>query len=159
MTKINHLLLFICMAGCLVACKKDFPEDDRDPYAQLAIDTVAIRAFIIKNNINAQKDSETGIFYQIIERGTGNITYQDTTNITANYTGRLLDGTEFDTKTGAKFKLSEAIYGWQVGIKQVQKGGKVRILIPSIYGFGNIQNGPIPANSILDFTMEITDLK
>lgn len=160
MTKLKYLLLLVCVAGCLTACKKDYPMDDRDPNAQLREDTVAIRAFIKKNNIAAKKDEETGIFYQIIEKGTGNVEYLNTTLITANYTGKLLNGTEFDNATNyGPFTLTNSIYGWQFCIKLVQKGGKIRMLIPSIYGFGNLQNGPVPANSILDFNMEILDLK
>lgn len=159
MTKISHLLLFICMAGCLVACTKDFPEDNHDPIAQFTTDTNAIRAFVTKNNIVTKKDEQFGIFYQIIEPGTGKIEYVATTQVTANYTGRLLDGTQFETKTGAVFTMGGLIAGWQIGIPLIQKGGKIRLIIPSYYAYGNVKNGPVPANSVLDFTIEITDLK
>jgi len=159
MTKLKHLFLLVCIAGCLTACEKDFPVDNHDPIAQFTADTNAIRAFVTKNNIVTKKDNEFGVFYQIIEPGTGNVEYKSTTQVTANYTGRLLDGTQFETNNGAKFAMGGLIGGWQIGIPLIQKGGKIRLIIPSFYAYGNVKNGPVPANSVLDFTIEITDLQ
>ncbi|WP_449435149.1 FKBP-type peptidyl-prolyl cis-trans isomerase [Pedobacter steynii] len=159
MTKIKYLLLFICMAGCLAACKKDLVEDTHDPVAQFTTDTNAIRAFVTKNNLVTKKDEEFGLFYQIITPGTGNIEYKASTLVTCNYTGRLLDGTQFETNNGAKFTMGGIIAGWQIGLPLIQKGGKIRLIIPSYYAYGNVKNGPVPANSVLDFTIEITDLQ
>nr|WP_068892450.1 FKBP-type peptidyl-prolyl cis-trans isomerase [Pedobacter panaciterrae] len=159
MTKIKHLLLFLCMAGCLAACKKDLADDNYDPTVQFKADTTSIRAFVKKNNIVTQKEESSGLFYQIIEPGTGDVKYTTSTQVTANYTGRLLDGTEFETAKDVKFTLNTVIVGWQLGIPLIQKGGKIRLIIPSFYGFGNVRNGPVPANSILDFTIELTDVQ
>ena len=69
MTKFKHLLLFVCIAGCFAACKKDDPIDDFDYEGQYRTDTTLIRKFIVDNKIPAIK-SPTGVFYQIIAPGT-----------------------------------------------------------------------------------------
>jgi FKBP-type peptidyl-prolyl cis-trans isomerase FkpA len=51
------------------------------------------------------------------------------------------------------------IIGWQIGIPYIQKGGKIRLLIPSYYGYGNRAAGSIPANSILDFTITLSNVQ
>ena len=160
MTKIKHLLLLVCLAACFTACKKNEIEEF-DYLAQFKKDTVAINAFIKANNITGgTMHPEYGIYYKIIEPGTGNVTYKGATQITANYVGRLLNGTVFDTSSGTPrtFLLGEVIAGWYFGIPMIQKGGQMRLIIPSYYAYGNGQNGAVPKNSVLDFDITITDL-
>ena len=161
MAKFKYIILLVCIAGCFAACKKNVPVDDYDPNPQFMADTTAIRAFIKTNNIPAQKDSY-GIFYQIIEPGSGSVTYQGSTKITADYDGRLLNGTLFDSSKGTpvSFTLGQVIAGWQIGIQKIQKGGKIRLIIPSYYGYGTASpSSSIPANSVLDFTITLTDVQ
>ncbi len=160
MAKIKHLLLLVCMAGCLAACKKD-TTSDFDVEAQFRTDTTAIRAFIKANNIPAIKSEQTGIFYQIINPGTGSVTYTTNTIVTANYEGKLLNGVTFDKTDGTprSFTLANVIPGWQFGIPLIQNGGRVRLLIPSYYGYGNYPKDPIPPNSVLDFDITLTNVQ
>lgn len=155
--KIKYFILSICFAACFTACKKT---ETFDPVAQFTKDTTSIRAFITTNNIPAIKD-DYGVFYQIIEPGTGSFTYTGSTRVTVDYQGRLLNGTIFDDSNGTPrtFTLGTLIGGWQIGIPYIQKGGKIRLLIPSYYGYGNSANGAIPGNSILDFTITLSNLQ
>lgn len=157
MMKIKQLLLLVCIAGCFTACvKNNTPTDNFDVNAQLNTDTLLIRKFITDNKIPAVKD-KSGIFYQIITPGTGTVSYTLDTRVSVNYEGRLLNGTVFDSSKGTPFNfaLSEVIKGWQVGIPYIQKGGQIRLLIPSLLAYGNRQVGVIPANSVLDFTVTL----
>ena len=43
--------------------------------------------------------------------------------------------------------------------KGLQKGSKIHIMAPSLYGYQNQAVGTIPANSPLDFVIEVTDIK
>lgn len=154
--KLKNLILLVCLAGCFAACSK---KDDFDAEAQFTADTTAIRAFIVKNNIPAIKHP-SGIFYQIIAPGTGDYKYTASTTVTANYTGRLLDGSVFDTTTGKSpvaFPLNRVIAGWQIGVPLIQNGGTIRLIIPSQYGYGNTSQ-PLPSNSVTDFDITITKL-
>lgn len=157
MFKLKYTILSICIVGCFAACKKPAAYD---PSAQFTIDTTAIRAFITANSIPAIKDSY-GVFYQIIDPGTGSFSYSSTTQVTVDYQGRLLNGTIFDDSNGTPrtFTLGSLIIGWQIGIPYIQKGGKIRLLIPSYYGYGNRAAGSIPANSILDFTITLSNVQ
>jgi FKBP-type peptidyl-prolyl cis-trans isomerase FkpA len=162
MKKIKHLLLLVSIASCLTACMKNDTGPQFDFEAQFRADTTAIRSFIVANNIPAVKDNTYGFFYQIINPGSGTVQYSQSTEVTANYTGRLLNGTIFETTTGktpAIFSLGGVIPGWQMGVPLIQKGGTIRLFIPSYYGYQNQAKGSIPPNSVLDFTIELVDVK
>jgi FKBP-type peptidyl-prolyl cis-trans isomerase FkpA len=77
-----------------------------------------------------------------------------------NYKGQLLDGSVFDeTKTEpAKFPLNRLIRGWQQGLVFCRKGGRIRLIIPSAYGYGIRNLGIIPPNSPLIFDVEVLDI-
>lgn len=157
MLKTKFIILLVCFTGFFTACKKI---ESFDPVKQFTTDTVAIRDFITTNAIPAVKDSY-GIFYQIINPGTGSFTYTGSTKVTVDYQGRLLNGTVFDDSKGTPltFTLGGLIPGWQIGIPYIQKGGKIRLLIPSYYGYGDAGVGSIPANSVLDFTITLSDVQ
>ena len=161
-TTFKYLAILLCCAAFFSACKKDsYYDDDFDFQAQFKTDTTAIRSFLVANNITAVKDT-SGVFYQVITPGSGNITYSGYTYFTANYKGKLLNGTTFDStavNSPIKAYLGNMIPGWQIGLQKIQKGGKIRLFVPSYYGYGNQQRGPIPANSVLDFTIELLDLR
>ncbi|KQB99961.1 FKBP-type peptidyl-prolyl cis-trans isomerase [Pedobacter sp. Hv1] len=146
------LVLFVCV-GVLSSCKKDYDADK-----QARIDDAAIVDFIAKNSIVAVKHS-SGLYYQVIAQGSGNdITISNTVSV--NYEGRLLSGSVFDkSTTTATFPLSNLILGWQKGIPLVKKGGKIRLLIPSGLGYKNEARTGIPANSVLDFTVEVVNVQ
>jgi FKBP-type peptidyl-prolyl cis-trans isomerase FkpA len=158
--KFKYFGIFLCFAALLAACKKDKFVDTFDYEAQYKTDTTAIRSFVVTNSIPAVKDSATGIFYQVLAPGTGTVAYKYNTQITANYVGKLLNGTTFDsTAVGAPMTqlLGNLIPGFQFGILKIQKGGKIRVLVPSGYAYGNRALGKIPANSVLDFTIDLVD--
>lgn len=161
MKKIKSILLFVCMAAGLAACKKNSSNDNFDVVAQFNADTTAIRAYIVKNSIPATKH-ESGVFYQIITPGTGSVEYKPSTNVTAHYSGRVLGNTAtFDSTEGkapAAFPLGGVITGWQIGVPLIQKGGTIRLIIPSYHGYGNRATGSIPANAILDFNITLVDV-
>ncbi len=130
-----------------------------DPEKQANLDDAAILKFISEKGISAQKHP-SGVYYQVLSPGTGNISYTTNTTVTTKYTGRLLDGTVFDgtTTQPISFKLGQVIAGWQIGIPLIQKGGRIRLLIPSGLAYGEESQGPIPGNSVLDFDIELVDV-
>lgn len=158
--KIRNLFLLVCIAGCFAACSKnEVKEDDYDKAGQYKIDSVLIDKFVKDNKIVGTLD-KSGIFYQIIEPGTGMVQYNDNSRVTAFYKGSLLNGTVFDETKGEPFTfaLNGVIDGWRIGIPFIQKGGKIRLIIPSGLGYKNRATGPIPPNSVLDFTVVLTNV-
>jgi len=76
------------------------------------------------------------------------------------YTGTLTDGTEFDTTRGKdafEFTLGRGyvIKGWDQGIVGMKVGGKRRLTIPPSLGYGARKMTGIPANSTLNFDVEL----
>ena len=82
-----------------------------------------------------------------------------------HYSGYLVDGTKFDSSidrgTPIDFVLGEGrvIKGWDEGISLLNIGAKASLIIPPDLGYGSRAMGPIPANSILIFEVELVDIK
>jgi len=148
MLKLKQFTILFFLALALNSCKKDEDADKQ------------ITDFIAKNNIPATKDA-SGLYYQIIKPGSGTFNYPANTSITIKYEGRLLDGSVFDNGGGKEqtFVLSQLIQGWRIGIPKIQKGGEIRLIIPPGLGYGSNATGPIPGNSVLDFTIQLSDVK
>lgn len=157
MKHIKYFVLFVAVAAGFSACKRD----DFDAEAQFKADTTAIRNYVTANNIPVVKD-KYGVFYQIINPGTGSTIYTGSTKVTVDYSGSVLGKSEtFDSSAGQprELTLGSLIAGWQIGIPYIQKGGKIRLFIPSEYAYGNNGQSAIPANSVLDFTIELTNVQ
>lgn len=125
-------------------------------------DNYVINKFITANSLQTTLDPSR-VRYIISAEGTGKENVRATSTIKAKYTGRLLDGTVFDSSTdGVEFALDGVIEGWTKVIPgKIGVGGKIRLLIPSDLAYkGSAQsngsgNVSIPANSCLDFDIEI----
>lgn len=158
MKKYLILLLLTSVVG-LSSCIKEQGDPFEEAKVQLAKDEEIIKKFITDNNIQALRH-ESGVYYQIIKPGTGNITYTGNTRVTVNYVGKFLSGTGFDQSAApVSFNLGGVIVGWQIGVPLIQKGGKIRLIIPSGYAYGVNARQGIPANSILDFDIELIDVQ
>lgn len=153
MGKTKILLVLFLFVSAFSACKKE----NYDAEAQLAVDDALIKEFISKNSIVAVKHS-SGLYYQIITPGTGSVNYNGNTQVNVNYEGKLLNGSVFDKSISpVTFSLGRLITGWQIGIPLIQKGGKIRLLIPSTLAYMDQAKVGIPANSVLDFTIELNN--
>jgi len=85
--------------------------------------------------------------------------------ITVHYTGRLEDGTVFDSSVGrAPFEFvlgaGQVIEGWDKGFDGMKVGGKRTLTIPPEMGYGATgAGGVIPPNATLIFDVELLDVK
>ena len=149
--KYSIVCLFVAMGLVFVSCKKKLTQEEADEKA--------IKQYISDKGLNA-KATGSGLYYVVDTEGTGANPDINST-VTVVYRGTLTDGTEFDKSgtSGATFKLSSVIKGWQEGIPKFKKGGKGKLLIPSALGYGNQATGKIPANSVLIFEIELLDVK
>jgi len=82
--------------------------------------------------------------------------------VTLNYTGKLENGSVFDSslKPGRdpfRFTLgaNQVIEGWDQGILGMKIGEKRRLTIPPGLGYGSRDMGVIPSNSTLIFDVEL----
>jgi FKBP-type peptidyl-prolyl cis-trans isomerase FkpA len=81
--------------------------------------------------------------------------------VEVHYTGKLADGTQFDSSVGRKpfsFKLGAGmvIKGWDEGVAGMKIGGKRKLVIPANLGYGaRGAGGAIPPNAVLHFDVEL----
>jgi FKBP-type peptidyl-prolyl cis-trans isomerase FklB len=112
---------------------------------------------------NAKKEGvvtlPSGLQYKVLGEGRGK-TPKETSTVTVNYAGKLLDGTEFDSsyKRGepATFPLNGVIRGWTEGLQLMKEGAKYEFYIPASLAYGeNGAGGVIPPNATLIFQVEL----
>jgi len=150
------LLLLAFFAFVFSACKKSSttsPTPVVDPAVQAKIDDDKIQAYLTANKITATKDP-SGLYYQVLNPGSG-VAPTVKSTVTVAYTGKLLDGTQFDSSANFTYALSNLIKGWQIGIPFIKPGGRIILYIPSALGYGTSAQSSIPANSVLIFTIDL----
>jgi FKBP-type peptidyl-prolyl cis-trans isomerase FkpA len=165
MNRVLLILLMLSVGFC--SCKKGY-DAVAESETQAKADDKIIQDYLAANpTINAVRvDSSgvaTGVYCVILAPGEGNALYTSSTSITVNYTGKILTTGEQFTESGRfnpSFKLGEVIRAWQLGIPQIKKGGRVRIIAASRYAYGAYDQPGIglPKNSIVDFDIQLLDV-
>lgn len=143
--------LMITLAGCgkdEAGCSNVKPADEE---AQML-------AFASNNGIIATKHS-SGMYYQVITQGAG-VTPNVNSTVTVNYTGTYLNNAVFDKSSApVSFKLNQVIEGWIVGIPLINKGGKIKMIIPSSLAYGCNGARTIAPNTVLYFEVDLVDVQ
>lgn len=165
------LMLIAALALLPAACDKAADKKDADMIEHTTADVSKTKEELAKVSQdyldeNAKKEgvivTESGLQYEILTEGTGPLpTAEDYAEV--HYAGSLLDGTEFDSsyKRGepATFPVGGLIPGWVEALQLMPTGSKWRLTIPSEIAYGDREAGPIPANSVLIFEMELLSIK
>jgi FKBP-type peptidyl-prolyl cis-trans isomerase FklB len=104
----------------------------------------------------------SGLQYKVLAEGSGKPP-KAVDNVTVNYKGTLINGTEFDSsyKRGqpATFKVNGVIKGWTEALQLMKEGSKWQLFIPPELGYGSRGAGPVPPNSTLIFEVELIAVK
>jgi FKBP-type peptidyl-prolyl cis-trans isomerase len=109
----------------------------------------------------------SGLAYEILKPGAG-ANPKSTDTVTAHYKGTMLDGEVFDTTfeapAGEKvepvtFELAGVIEGWKEGIQKINKGGRIKLYVPSKLAYGEEGRQGIPPASARIFEIELIDFK
>jgi FKBP-type peptidyl-prolyl cis-trans isomerase FkpA len=100
----------------------------------------------------------SGLQYKVIAPGAGDHP-KPTDQVSVNYTGTLLDGSEFDAsaKHGgpAKFPVNGVIPGWQEALVLMKPGAKYQLWIPPKLAYDLDSPPMIPPGSLLKFEVEL----
>ena len=106
--------------------------------------------------------TESGLQYKIEAAGS-EVKAGPKDTVLVNYTGKLLDGSVFDSNVDAEepvdIPLSRVIKGWAEGLQLIGEGGKIVLYIPSDLGYGLMARQPIGPNSTLVFDVEVVKVK
>lgn len=150
------LLILSLFLAVFTSCKKDKTDDTA---GQTAKDETAIQAYLKANSsIHATKDAR-GVYYQVITEGTGKGVTASSI-ISVNYVGKLLNGTQFDSRTGYAADMQGGIIaGWKYGLLHASAGSRILLIIPSALAYGSSPTGAIPANSVLVFTIDVLSVQ
>ncbi|MHC1707628.1 MAG: FKBP-type peptidyl-prolyl cis-trans isomerase [Bacteroidales bacterium] len=140
-----------------------FEEDNKKSMILAAKEDSIIKDYLKKNNLKAEATT-SGLYVVEVVKGMG-VKAEPGKQVTVQYTGKLMDGTVFDSSVGKAEPFSfplgknKVIRGWEEGIAKMNKGGKAILLIPSKLGYGASSVGKIPSDSILIFEVELINVQ
>jgi hypothetical protein len=127
------------------------------PAAPAADPTVT---FLAGNRLHDKSVIQTasGLQYKVLTPGDGGAKPTDADVALVNYEGKLTDGTTFDKSVQpTPMPITAVVPGFSEALKLMAKGAKYRFWIPPSLGYGAEASGPIPANSVLVFDVEMLD--
>lgn len=119
------------------------------------------RAFLADNaRQQGVHTTASGLQYRVRQAGNG-AKPGATDVVSVTYTGRLIDGTVFDStdKHGGEpisFPLNQVIAGWTEGLQLMQEGAEYTFYIPAELAYGaHGSPGAIPPHSTLIFDVKL----
>ena len=113
---------------------------------------------------NKDKDgvtvTESGLQYRVLNAGDENgVSPKPESIVQFHYSGRLIDGTEFDSSYQRNeplmYPAGRLIPGWVEALQMMKPGDKWELVIPSDLGYGDQGVGPIPGGATLVFDVEL----
>jgi len=151
---------------------KNMPEAqaafDKEMDNQKRKESAEIEKYLKDKNINAAK-TQLGTYVEIINAGQGPKP-DSGKQVSVKYTGSKFNGKKFDSNVDTTFGHTapldvligqmNVVPGFEDGIKQLAKGGKARVFIPSMLAYG--MSGSAPAIEPLEnliFEIEVLDIK
>ncbi len=135
-----------------------YPKRRKNPYKE------ANEAFL---QVKAQEEGihvlDNGVLYRVLEEGHGSRSPKPNGIVYVHYTGRLINGTVFDTTEGdplpALFVVRELIMGWQIVLTRMHEGDKWEVYIPAKWAYGSSALPDIPAHSTLIFVLQLVKIE
>ena len=125
-------------------------------------------SFLARNSRAADVvTTASGLQYKVLTAGKGGPKPTDSDVALVNYEGKLLNGTTFDKSqqptpmpvvaADEKIGRQGVVPGFSEALKLMVKGAKYRFWIKPSLAYGSKAAGPIPANSVLVFDLELLD--
>jgi FKBP-type peptidyl-prolyl cis-trans isomerase len=125
----------------------------------------AAKEFLAKNGQEkGVKTTADGLQYKVLAPGDAKAPpVAPNDEVTVNYRGKLLDGSEFDSSYArgqpATFKVNGVIKGWQEALVLMKPGSKWQLFVPPELAYDTNPRPGIPAGSLLNFEVELLSVK
>jgi len=118
------------------------------------------------SNNGSVKKMGNGLIIEDLVVGDG-VEAKDYNKVVVNYTGKLEDGSVFDSslnpgRSPFTFTLGagSVIKGWDQGLKDMKVGGKRKLIIPPELAYGeNGAGSAVPPNATLIFEVELLEVE
>ena len=124
--------------------------------------TAAGRAYLAQNATREGVTvTATGLQYRVLGSGPADAEQPHATSVCeCHFRGRFVDGAEFDSsyqRLGAPaiFVAGEQLQGWREALLLMRAGDKWELTLPPELAYGDADAGPIPANSVLIYELEL----
>ena len=133
--------------------------------AAVARNQAAAKDFLAKNtHEKGVTTTASGLQYKVVLPGDKKAAViAPTDEVTVQYRGKLLDGTEFDSSytrgAPATFPVNGVIPGWQEALVLMKPGAKWQLFVPPELAYGASPKPGIPAGSLLIFDVELVSVK
>jgi len=100
-----------------------------------------------------------GLYFKIMSEGNKQSAQPTSRSIiTAHYTGKTINGKQFDSSRGGvplACRLCDLIEGWIIAMQHMHIGDKWEVYIPAEMGYGKFSQPGIPGGSTLIFEIEL----
>ena len=148
----------------LTACQNQTNSESSEAAVVVVEDPIpTVKEVVIAVDTAGYTTTASGLQYKVIKEGKG-VKPTATDEVTVHYTGKLLDGTKFDSSLDrgepTSFPLNGVIKGWTEGLQLMGEGAKYQFIIPSELAYGARGAGEqIGPNATLYFEVELIKVK
>ncbi len=149
-----RLLAFIFLTGILFSCGQTYSDSDKKEFDR------KITAYIKKKGWKMEHRA-SGLYMEVLQKGTGTEKAKFTSQVKLVYKGNLLNGSVFDNTDPSKpfeSPVNGLIAGFQEALLDQTAGAKLRLIVPPHLGYGDDELDKIPANSVLVFELELVEV-
>ncbi|MDQ0465453.1 peptidylprolyl isomerase/FKBP-type peptidyl-prolyl cis-trans isomerase FklB [Caulobacter ginsengisoli] len=157
----NRLLLALAAVLALVACK---PGPKAAAPMDAAASAAAAKAFMDSNGKKPGVVTlPSGVQYKVVHSGpAGGVHPGLNDEVKVHYELKLLNGEVIDSsfERGAPevMDLRSLVGAWKLTLPEMRPGDEWTIWAPPALGYGDEDKGPIPANSVLEFRVQLIDV-
>ncbi len=173
--KKNYILIFVALLlFSSVSCKNDKKTKPKD-WEKIDNQLVKVNKYLLEEDqeriesyIKRKKwqmtQTETGLWYEIYEKGSGD-SIKTNDIVTINYRVELLDGTlcyTSDSLGSRSFKVGRAEIesGIHEGVKLMNVGSKARFILPPHLAHGLLgDENKIPSRAIIVYDLELLSVE
>ena len=108
-------------------------------------------------DLGTMTKTASGLYYKDLTVGTG-AAVTTSSSVTLDHTGWFPDGTRFSFGPIASQPATGFIAGFTEGLVGMRVGGKRKLVIPPLRGYGLYNARGIPGNSVLVFDVSVTSI-